>query len=154
MVASAASGTTTYSETDCTQGMCPPETKFDTNYCPAGFRLDVTKNAHGPINCHPNEAMKFTTTTMNGAGNAATEVSTPCVDGFYCPEAVMSVDDMIPCEPGTYSDYNSASLGYGPQSKTQCKLCPAGMVCNSGATTATRVSNIGGYYSPNNTRHA
>ena len=51
---------------------------------------------------------------MNGAGTAATVTSTACTDGFYCPEALRSATDMIPCETGTYSNYNSASLGYGP----------------------------------------
>ena len=94
--------------------MCPPGQVGDTNYCPAGFRLDVSKNAHGLLNCHPNEAKKYTQTTMNGAGNPPTIVSTPCTDGFYCPEAVRSADGMIPCEPGTYSNYNSAATSEGP----------------------------------------
>ena len=51
---------------------------------------------------------------MNGDGNAPTVVNTPCTDGYYCPEAVRAADQMIPCEPGTYSDYNSASTGEGP----------------------------------------
>jgi len=40
--------------------MCPSGQVGDTNYCPAGFRLDVSKNAHGLLNCHPNEAKKYT----------------------------------------------------------------------------------------------
>ena len=51
---------------------------------------------------------------MNGAGNPPTVVSTPCTDGFYCPEGVRSADGMIPCEPGTYSNYNSAATSEGP----------------------------------------
>ena len=104
---------TYYTEQDCVLGYCKAGDSQDNTLCPAGYALDVTKNAHNLFNCHPNAPKKFTVTTP---GSPPTSVDTTCTDGYYCPEAVRAADKMLPCEPGTYSE--TATIGGGLQSKT------------------------------------
>eukprot|EP00767_Chilomastix_cuspidata_P000870 gnl/Chilomastix_cuspidata/1248.p1 GENE.gnl/Chilomastix_cuspidata/1248~~gnl/Chilomastix_cuspidata/1248.p1 ORF type:complete len:6697 (-),score=752.02 gnl/Chilomastix_cuspidata/1248:22-17397(-) len=64
-----------------------------------------------------------------------------CTAGHFCPQWTIFPTD-FKCPEGTYTDSNSL------ESMSQCTICPSGISCKAGSTSADYESCLPGHYCP------
>ena len=136
----------------CNGGYCPQQSSTETE-CPDGYNLNINPRAHNQYNCQPNKPGGYTTPDTLGSAPAdyhdlatfTKGITTTCTAGSYCPEAVRSLDEMIPCPPGHYSSST------GLIDKSSCTACSAGKFCAEESTNSNTACTAG-FFCPNRTR--
>ena len=133
--------------TYCPQGSSEPIECPDGTYRPSSY-LGISRES-----CQPCPPGKYCEAGQNpkecsagficlwGASQSDPNDDTgyECPEGHFCPQGELA---KIPCEAGTYVDFNGAT------SQGECDSCEAGFFCPIGSSNTTKYLCLAGFYCP------